>query len=330
MLLWEGIDPVEAAARLRALNRRLGELDEAYKNGQSLLASRPGSFAAELSLKSLRQMQERLQDERVELVKHRLNERITVALNGSQFADHSASLGRLGIFLIRLQKLYSSIAQAITTGPRQRGPLSREILHNTDLRFADVFPSSFGMELFVKSGFDMFGDSIAVSSLQTLFNLLNATNREQEIARLSAELGQRSVAHLRHVLTDMATSDAGIKLNWVDSGGTEYGWAANKEQISHLRQNVSRFQQRQASEQIVQGVLIGASLLRDRFELMATSNEIVEGKVTRSAKPKLREFFGRTCLVTLDQVDLVENLTGEVKKFFTMTDIRATDLPAQI
>jgi len=289
--LWQDIDPAEAEARFRGLTRRLADLDEALIASQSILREDPNSFAAQLSLRSLAQIQERLHSERIQLVKHRRRERLAVALNGEAFVDNTASIGQLGVFLIRVQKLYSSVAQAVTTGPRQRGPVSKDLAISTNLRFADVFPSSFGMEIYINSGFDMFGESTPVTSLQTLFNLINATKRELEFARLSAELGQRSLGHLRHVLADLARADAGFCLKWIDTSGTEYAWTASIEEVPRLRENVSKFKERRTLERRIRGYLIGASLLRDRFELLTEDRQIIDGKVTQTSKPKLREFL---------------------------------------
>jgi hypothetical protein len=321
MNLWHNIDPSIAEAQLRGLNRRLAELDEAMKSGQRMLAEKPNSFAAKLSLESLSQLQERLQAERVALVRHRKSERLSITLRGVSFADHTANIGQLGSFLVRMQGLYQSIAQAITSGPRSRGPISQEILRSTDLRFANVYPSSFGMEIFVSSAFDEYGDSTAVSALQTLFNLLNAARREQEIERLSGELGQRSLGHLRRVLHDLERKGAGFSLEWIDSAGTGYAWSAETNDIPALSRNVSNFQERYVGERAIDGALIGASLLRNRFEFMDMDRHIIEGKVTRGVKPKLKEFFGRWCSARFDQVDIVDRHNGETKSYFTLLDI---------
>lgn len=321
MKLWHNIDSSVAEAELRGLNRRLAELDEAMKSGQRLYADNPNSFAAQLSLESLSQLQERLQSERVALLQHRKRERVAIALRGEGFIDHTANVGQLGYFLVRMQGLYQSIAQAITSGPRPRGPVSQDILKSTDLRFADVFPSSFGMEIFVVSSFDEYGESTSVSSLQTLFNLLNAARREQEIIRLSGELGQRSLGHLRRVLHDLQRAGAGLSLNWIDSAGTEYTWSADTDDIVQLNRNVAGFEENYAGERTLEGALIGASLLRNRFEFMDMNRQVLEGKITRAIKPKLREFFGRWCSIRLDQVDIYDSHSGETKSYFTMLDI---------
>ncbi|MBP1067319.1 hypothetical protein JOE51_008786 [Bradyrhizobium japonicum] len=321
MNLWEDIEPAEAEARMRGLVRRLSELDTALTAAQHIRAQNPDSFSAELSLASLSHLQRRLEEERIELVRHRARERLQVSLSGNAYADHSAGVGELGVFLIRLQKLYSSIAQAITTGPRRRGPISHEIRDATAMRFADVFPSSFGMEIFIRPRFDVFGESTAASTLQTLFTLLNATKQESEISRLSAELGQRAVTHLRHVLDDLSRHHAGFSLKWVDMSGTNFAWDADSEQIAGLQRNVSRFRTKHSVEITIPAFLVGASLLRDRFELYDINRVVIEGKLARDVKVTLREFFGRQCLATLEKVEIDETISGETRTFYTLVGI---------
>ena len=309
---------------MRSLTRRLAELDEALNAGQQMLVFNPKSFAAELSLQSLTQFQERLERERIQLVSHRKRERLAIALKGQSFADNTANIGELGVFLVRLQKLYSSIAQAITTGPRLRGPISRDIENATAMRFADVFPSSFGMEIYIKPNFDMFGERLVISSLTTLFNLLSATRAEGEISRLSAELGQRAFSHLRRVLNDLARSHSGFELEWTDVSGTKFVWGATDEDVPRLWKNVSRFRTSSSTERKTAGILLGASLLRDRFEIMTTTQQVIEGKIARTAKLKICEFCGRVCLATVEQVDIIEVVTGETRTYYTLTDIEAS------
>lgn len=321
--LWKGVDVEDAEARMRGLNRRLAELDLALSSAQSILAANPNSFAARLGILSLSRMQTALERERSQLASHRVREHLCVALKGHEFADNTASIGQLGFFLVRLQKLYSSIAQAITTGPTQRGPISRDISRMTNLRFAETYASSFGMDLFVEQKFDIFGESVATAALQTMFNLLNSTSKENEISRLSAELGPRAVAHLRRVLDDLYRSDSGLSVSWKDLAGTEYKWVAPVEKIADLKNNTSRFKTSDSIERSIKGVLLGASLLRDRFEFLSEDGDLIEGKLARNAKSKIRDFFAHSCLATIDMVTVEEVVTAEKKTFYTLTAIES-------
>ena len=197
------------------------------------------------------------------------------------------------------------------------------------MRFADVFASSFGMEIFIRPRFDEFGESTAASTLQTLFTLLNATKQESDISRLSGELGQRAVGHLRHVLDDLSRHHAGFSLGWTDMSGTDFSWHAENDQIAQLQRNVSRFRTKLSVEITIPAFLVGASLLRDRFELYNTDRDIIEGKLAREVKMKLREYFGRQCLATLQKVEIDEAITGETRTFYTLVGIAPLPQPMQ-
>jgi hypothetical protein len=319
--LWTDIDPVDAEARMRGLNRRLAELDRVLHNNQLIYSQNPTSFAAELGVSSLENLQRNLLAERADLLRHRALERLQVSLRGHSYADHSASVGQLGVFLIRLQKLYSSIAQSITTGPRRRGAISNEIMSATAMRFASVFPSSFGMEILIRPRFDFFGESTAAATLQTLFAVLNASKREAEISRLSGELGQRALGHFRHILDNLLRADAGFALSWTDTAGTVYSWEADREQIPTIQNNVSRFRASHSVEITIPAVLLGASLLRERFELTTKDREVIEGKIAREVKSSLREVFGRQFNATLEKVDIIEAVTGDTRTVYTLVGI---------
>lgn len=319
--LWKGVDVEVAEAQMRGLNRRLAELDQALISAQAIVAESPSSFAARMSLRSLSKMQIALESERSLLASHRVCEHVSVALKGQEFADNTASIGQLGYFLIRLQKLYSSIAQAITSGPTQRGPISRDISRMTNLRFADTYASSFGMDLFVDQKFDIFGESVATAALQTMFNLLNSTSKEKEISRLSAELGPRAVTHLRHVLDDLFRSGSGLSVAWKDLAGTKYKWCVSSEAVHSLKQNTSRFKTSNSVVKIIEGVLVGVSLLKDRFELVTRDGNVIEGKLARNAKLTIRNYFAHACEATIEVTTVEEVVTNEKKTFFTLTAI---------
>jgi hypothetical protein len=106
---------------------------------------------------------------------------------------------------------------------------------------------------------------------------LNATKQESEISRLSGELGQRAVGHLRHVLDDLSRSHAGFSLEWTDMAGSRFSWSADTETIPALQRNVAKYRTKRSVEISIPAVLLGASLLRDRFELMDAQREIIEG-----------------------------------------------------
>src|SRR6266481_7245672 len=227
--VWRGIDPNQAESMLRSVNRRLSELDSVLQEQQSILRANPGSFAFQLSCESLLQMQEHLRVERQQLIQHRAAERLDVALEGRTFRNNAAHIGTLGVLLLRLQKLYSSLAQAIGRGPTLRGPISREILRGTELQLSSTFPSSFGMSMFVETSPDLIGDNIASSSLEALFTLLRSTESDRQVMQVSGEFGGRALNHLRHIVSILNAGEANLRLEWSDYAGLRHYWATERD-----------------------------------------------------------------------------------------------------
>lgn len=310
---------------MRSISRRLAELDEAIVASRQMLASNAGSFSAKIGLKSLEDIRHRIESERSVLVAHRLQERVNLSLDGAAFSEHSADVGILGLVLVRIQKLYTSVAQSITVGPRLRGPISRDISIATNLKLANVFPSSFGVNLFVDQNFDIFGDSTATSALEALFSLLHSSRDDQAILRSSGEVGQRAVNHFRRMLNDLAISGSSISVSWSDLSGTEYLWSADSSEIFHIRDHLRALKMSSAKEVVLDGVIVGASLVRDRFEFMSDQFGLIEGKIARSAKPDIRRFFGSRCSVTADRVDMSDVSRSVVRTYYTMTGVGEFD-----
>lgn len=324
--VWENIDPVEAEGRLRALRRRLAELDDVLQGQQAILRENPESFAFKLSCESLVQIQKRLGHELVDLVRYRVNEQVAFALEGSKFAAHTASLGYLGVFLMRIQKLYSSIAQAIKTGPTLRGPIASDISIATELRLADVYPSSFGMKMFVPSNFDLMGNSIASDTLESMFQLLKATDDEQKIMRVSGEYGRRTFGHLRHVASLLRGANATLKIDWTDYTGTQHNWVSGPDATSRIIASLDNFTETRSEQRRLTARLVGASLLRNRFELLLLDKSTVEGKFVLGLGPNVTEAFGAICDATVHETEIHDKVSGETKTYYSLTTIEKSAL----
>jgi hypothetical protein len=328
--IWKNIDANEAEVRSRGLRRRLADLDQALQAQQAILRDNPDSFAFKLSCNSLIQIQGRLRSELYSLLSHRSNEQISFALGGRKFANHSASMGYLGIFLIRLQKLYTSIAQAIQTGPTRRGRIALELQQATELRLADVFPSSFGMKVCVESGFNLLGQSVASESLEHMFQLLKSSENEQLLMRFSGELGRRTCNHLNHLATLLQSEEATLKIDWIDYTGTQNNWISTPEKISRIINQINKITEIKSEEKELVGRLVGASLLRNRFEFLLADRKTIEGKFVSGLSSEITDAFGSICTVTVDETEIYDTVSGERQTYYSLTAIQKDELCEQV
>lgn len=322
ILSWStDIDVSETERQLIGIRRRLSDLDGALAGQQDLLRSNPESFSFQLSAKSLISLQGKLKAELVSLLRERRNEVIKISLDGGKYSRHSASLTDLGHFLVRFQSLYSSVAQAIKSGPTLRGRIPNTLLNATDLKLADVFPSSFGMEVYVPSEYDMHGNSITNDALEVLFQLLGSLENEEKIMRISGELGKRSFGHLRRMAQDLTRAGSDINISWSDYTGTINTWAAKVQDTEQALSYLDNIIESRSTEVEYEGLLVGASLLKNRFELLLPDQVLIEGKVVSGISKQIQDNFGSRCRVRVAETELIDRGNQDRKVFYTLTEI---------
>lgn len=324
--VWDGIDPNAAEQRLRATSRRLRDLEEALASQSALLKAKPNSFAFSLGYESLLQMQQRLLTERSELLMHRVAERVDIALDGASFQKDGASAGTLGTLLIRLQKLYSSIAQAITEGPTLRGPLSGQLVSATELRLASTFPSSFGMSLVVERDHGVQNASYLPSAtFERLFGLLATDQTPEAIMQVTGELGGRVLNHYLHIANILRTTDSSLKFEWSDSEGIKHYWLTSPKQAA---ETVTLLRGIKAVESVtlhIVGRIVGASLLKNRFEMMTADGQVIEGKVSGNALRAISASFGKMVSVEIDRTTVNDNRSGDAKVYYALVAIEPAE-----
>lgn len=320
--VWEGIDPNLAEQTLRATSRRLRDLEDALVGQRALLQAKPDSFAFSLGYESLLQIQQRLLNERSELLQHRIAERVDLALDGKSFAKDGASAGTLGTLLIRLQKLYSSIAQAITEGPTLRGPLSGQITSATELKLASTFPSSFGMSLVVERA-ENGGDSshLPSATFERLFGLLATHQTPEAVMQVTGELGGRVLNHYLHVASILGSTNSSLKLEWSDSEGIKHYWLTSAKEAVETASLLRGIKAVDSVTLHLTGRIVGASLLRNRFEMLTDDGQVIEGKVTGNALRSISSCFGKVSKAELDRTTVHNHRSGDAKTYYALVAI---------
>lgn len=319
--VWTDVNALDAEARLRGLRRRLTELDGALTEQQALLRDYPDSFAFRMGVNSLLRMDWNLRSELASILRHRVHEKVELVLSGPYFAYHSARLTDLGVLFSRFQKLYSSIAQAITSGPTLRGPISATVRHKTDLRLHATFASSFGMELYVPSSFDLLGSNLSSDALQQLFQLLQASTSEHQLMPVSGAIGRRALVHLRSLASLLTSTQSELRLGWKDFAGTQYEWEVATDGAADLIRAIDNITETRSDTREVAGLLVGASLLRDRFEIVLDSGALIEGKFVAGIGSDVQAAFGKRVSATVDETEMTDRASGEVRTYHALKRI---------
>ena len=324
--VWQGIDPTLAEARLRGLRRRLSDLDAALADQQALARAHPSSFGIALSGHSLRSMEAALRLELVDVLRHRQAEHIAIALDGPNYSQHSAKLSDLGVIFTRMQKLFSSVAQAITIGPTTRGPIRSDIMAHTTMRLQATYASSFGMNVAVPSNYDLLGESLPSDALSQLFQLVFAAQNDSRLMRISGEVGRRSLVHLRHLVSHLRATEATMNVDWKDFAGTQYEWQINRDSADKIISTIDNITETRSETKNFEGWLVGASLLRNRFEVLLDSDSVLEGKFVSGLSSAIQETFGKRVMATMDETEVLDRVSGESRTFYTLRAIQSSDV----
>jgi len=318
---WQDVDGLEAEARLRGIRRRLSELDAALTDQQSLLRDYPDSFSIQMSTRSLSAMNEQLLQELVGVLRYRKNERLEIVLDGDNFSNHSAKFSDLGVLFSRFQRLYTSVAQAVTSGPTLRGPISSAVRMATDLRLNATFASSFGMEVYVPSDYDLLGESIASDALEQLFQLLSVSSSEQSLMPVSGAIGRRALGHLRSLAVLLNSTDSKMSIGWKDFAGSKYSWKMDREGSSKLIAAIDNIAQTRSETKKIEGLLVGASLLRNRFEIVLDNGGVIEGKFVVGLGAEIQAAFGKKIVATVDETEISDRASGDVRTYHALKGI---------
>lgn len=323
MRAWQSELPSEVLEEhLKALIRRFDTTEDMI-NAQSRLRVRdPESFAYRIALLSLQSRQEVIRQAIAEILHQRQQETINLALEGERFQESSAYLSDLALVLSHTQKVFTSIVQAVTVGPTQRGPIPNAIERLSQLRLTTTYPSSFGMRLEADTSTDMFGNSEVITALNTLFALLlSGADREQLVDR-TGNLGPRVLNHYKRFVKQLANSGTSISLSWRDPIGEIYRWEAREPELVRLSESLTSIKTELTHPLDVEGWLLGASLLRNRFEFVPMGEDTpISGRISKDAKSSVAALFGQQCFAHIIETRTFDEIVDSVRSVFTLVAI---------
>jgi hypothetical protein len=245
----------------------------------------------------------------------------------------------LGEILGSLQGSISAIAQALAAEPTRRGVIPAEIQQAVTLRLALALPGSLALRLVPiepeESGrteplIPLFEEQTMMADGETPASLLDQSIRRlftimseppempsPEWLATVAEVGPRSAGHLRALSKVLADAETSTTLTW--HGLSSEAEARVEERAARRLHKLLGEVRHDERERTVTGTLVGASLLRSRFEIEG-EDELITGHVHPFALRKLESFFGRTCTARLT-VRETTTAGGETQEVYSLVDV---------
>lgn len=307
--------------------RALHELMSAYP--ASDLAQSPG---LEVMFQSLKKREQEIVAQLDEVPAPEL----ALTIEGSSVQGHSILVDQLARLLASLQGTLSAIGQSLTDRVTIKGQVPAHIREATALRLIGTVEGSFGVRLrgpilppVQESLFleQVGATTVFDSSLEVVLDVVEAVVRdepEDTVRELLVPLGIRAVhrfAELADVI-NVSTVDVATFLWRGPEQEEPRRIRLSRQSAEKLEETLTRAEESQRDIPFT-GRLVGASLVRDRFELQLDDDEVISGTVERSLVARLKEFFDATCTVTLRVTIAKSTIDEEEAATYRLIDIES-------
>ena len=224
-----------------------------------------------------------------------------------------------------LQRILDAIGQALSTTPTSKGPIPNSIKEQTRLLFAGTYAGSLGLRLEAERQDSPLGESLARSSLEGLFGLLEEDQRTSEPAFRRRIWTSRVIANYINLLSTIETSTYPTSLRWNQTGKDE----THEVRITPGSAESMKSTIRAATDEIqedlyLEGVIVAGNIRTKWFQFTATgSGDNFSGRIHRDATSQVDHIpLGSVCRVILKPNLQINQLTGEEKTTYTLLSIR--------
>lgn len=307
---------------LRQTRKDLIALEETLIIQKQLCDEEPSSFAYSLAYRSLRARQDELNRCLQYLLSQRDEEVFKTRISGNGVGKGIIPIATLGDCLIGLQKVITNTAQSLQNGDKKRGKIPMEIIRATELSMTQqIEAASFGITLVGKTGPSLMSGSLLATSIECFFDLVNAGDKIENVIPLAGKIGNRSLNRYKEWISQLLSHKVNIETTWIDLEGETRHWAASPYELSAISVALEEIIKTEPVFKEIQGFLLGASLIRDRFEFISLDEgDKITGNIAHKAKPAAKECFGQLCNAYF-QIETIVLSTGDQKYIWTLLDI---------
>lgn len=183
-----------------------------------------------------------------------------------------------GSALRDFQRWFSTIYDALKTGPKQRSRLSADILAETSLNFAFTYPGSVGIAMTITSELLLFESDLQRAMRKTA-EMLTAESSDQ-IQYFATELGAASVRTLYDWINAHANADLGADIRWVSNGKTIASAFIDADSLRNLKLAIEETSDTEETIFEARGWLVGADTQRHTFHMVFDEAEEIRGRMS--------------------------------------------------
>ena len=260
------------------LSIKISDTQETIRMIEKGLADFPGDQGMTASLHSLLRRAESLE---AEFIRESNRKQVDVC-SYRIFPDNPRpqSILEVGTALADFQRWFSTLYDAIKTGPKKIAKLAAETLSESRLDFGFTYTGSVGVVMTIPSERALFGTPLQTAMLKSV-ELLGTTDRET-LHQFSRELGAATIRALYTWLKDHADSGSGADLAWVSGEKVLAEVRANHSQLRALGTMISETSEVKEEEFEIIGWMVGADTTSRTFHMAFHEGEEIRGSLSDS------------------------------------------------
>jgi hypothetical protein len=286
------------------IQEELADLIPLIKENELLLLKYPDKFTLKMGLENLKVKEQELLAELQNSKKRNLMDIFDIVITGKVVDKHDISLSFFGDFASNLQRIITLIAQSIN---------NKIPIDSTKLNLIATSIGSF--KIVLSSHQPQISDSIQITSLFQLNNLILCGDDKNEIKSFSGKLGKEVMKEYKDFLKLIYSNKATIK--FFDSNIPE-GLRSNtisSDQAEKIYDVI--YEMEKIPEQIntYTGTLTGVNIRSHSFELVVEdTGAIISGRFKKDLANKAKELLDHLTTVKISTSTTLHEITGEERK----------------
>ena len=220
-----------------------------------------------------------------------------------------------------IQRLLDAIGQAVLTTPTSQGPVPNYIKQQTRLNLVGTYAGSLGLHLETDIQDNLMGDSLARSSLEGLFGLLEGDQSVLQSAEYQRFWSSRVAANYKNLLSTVETSSQAASLFWNQHGGEEI---QEFKITPDFAKNQKRMVETITKENLhLEGIFEAGNIRTRWFRFLARGySESFGGRILRTSTIDVNHIsLGYPCRVIVEPNLQVNQAIGEEKTTYTFLSV---------
>jgi len=255
---------------------RIGETQTAIRRVESVLLTNPTETALGINLESLQKRQRALEEKFSELANRDYLDLCTyrIITNGTRPSIHAVTQT-----LTDFQSLFTTIFDAIKSGPKERAKISPDITLASSFEYGYSFISSVGFVLTMPNERLLVGSTDLDVAMNTIFEIAKAKERS-EIASHAKKVGVAAIRQIYKWAGDHIRAAFDADIQWKRDTQVRASLLIQVPEMEHLQQTISQVSEEIETTLVLKGRLLGADIKTKRFRFQLEDETEITGTMS--------------------------------------------------